>query len=569
MIGGMADNDVRSDVLVLLAALLIFVPLFQRLRIGTVLGYLVAGAVVGPAALGLVDDVERARHLGEVGVAFLLFAVGLELKLERLRLFGARVFVLAAAQVVVTTGVFAAIAAALGFPLTVAFLIGGALSFSSTAVVLQLLGERAALTGRLGRTALAVLLVQDIMVGPMLVFVSVAAAGAEGLGPALAEAALKSVVVIAVLVIFDRTALRPLFRLAAGARAPEVFTGAALLLVLGVGWATEAAGLSMALGAFLAGMMVADTEFRHQVAADIQPFRGIFLGLFFMTVGMALDLGLAVSRPGTIALLVVAIVVVKALLLFGLAVAFGRRMGEALALGGLLAQGSEFAFVILTLAAAQAVLDNTAVQLLTVAVGLSMAVTAAGTPVVRNWAQSRYGRQVPSLGKLEEEGNDLRGHVVIAGFGQVGMGIARHLTELEIPIAVLDRSAPRVASSRARDLPVFYGNATRADVLEAAQADRADALVIAVSDGDTTERITGMARRRFPHLHIVARVPDDEWVDRIRTAGANAVVLDGLLTAYEMAERVVLLFDPDAIGEAPPAAGGAGAQAPPSEPPLP
>ena len=386
----------------------------------------------------------------------------------------------------------------------------------------------------------------------------VAGGGAETLGPALGEAALKSLAVIVCLAVFARTLLRSFFRLAAGAGAPEVFTGAALLLVLGVGFATEAAGLSMALGAFLAGMMVADTEYRHQVAIDIAPFRGLFLGLFFMTVGMTLDLALAVSRPGTILLLAAVIMVVKTAVVSGLALAFGRRPLEALALGGLLGQGSEFTFVILALAAGYGLLDSTFTPLLNVAVGLSMVLTVIGAAIVRPWAKRRGAGKPRVLGDLAQEGGELRGHVVIAGFGQVGMGLARHLAGLKIPIVVLDLSPRRVGASRARRLPVFFGDAARSDVLGAAHAERADALVVAVSDGQTTERITGMARRKFPHLHIVARVPDDEWVDRIRRAGANAVVLDGLLTAQEMAERIVVLFDPDAIADAFAAAEGQG-----------
>ncbi len=546
----MHETGYLGDILVLLAALLVFVPLFQKLRVGTVLGYLVGGAIVGPAVLGLVDHVGVAVHLGEFGVAFLLFAVGLELKLERLRLFGARVFIMGAIQVVVTTAVFTAIAAAFGLSLTVAVLIGGALSLSSTAIVFQLLGERTVMAGQFGRTALAILLVQDIMVGPLLVFVSVAGAGAETLGPALLEAAAKSAVLIGLLILFARTLLRSFFRLAAGAGAPEVFTGAALLLVLGVGWATEAAGLSMALGAFLAGMMVADTEYRHQVAIDIAPFRGLFLGLFFMTIGMTLDLALAASKPGTILAVVAVIIVVKALVVTGLAMAFGRRRWDALALGGLLGQGSEFTFVVLVLAVGYGLLESSIAPLLTVAVGLSMVVTVVGAAIVRPWAQRRAGGKPRILGNLAVEGGELRGHVVIAGFGQVGMGLARHLAGLKIPIVVLDLNPRRVGASRSRRLPVFYGDAARSDVLSAAHAERADALVVAVSDGQTTERITAMARRKFPHLHIVARVPDDEWVGRIRRAGANAVVRDGLLTAQEMAERIVVLFDPDAIADA-------------------
>lgn len=538
----MHEADFRTDVLVLLVALLVFVPLFQRLRVGSVLGYLAAGVIVGPQVLGLVAHLDTAKHLGEVGVAFLLFAVGLELKFGRLRLFGVQTFALALAQVAVTSAAFTAIGVAAGLHVTVAFLIGGALSFSSTAVVIQLLGGGTSMTGPIGRRALAILLVQDIMVGPMLVFVSVAAGGHTGLAWALGEAALKSAGVILLIYLFERTALRPLFRLAAGAGAPEVFMGATLLLVLGVGWATEAAGLSMALGAFLAGMMVADTDFRHQIAADIQPFRGLFLGLFFITVGMTLDLHVAAAQPGTVLLLTAGLIAVKALLIAILAMVFGSTRLRALALGGLLSQGSEFAFVIFALAAAQALLPDDLMQLLTVAVGLSMALSAAGVAVVRPWARRRFDTGPSRLGKLDQEGESFSGHVVISGFGQVGMALARHLTTLEMRTVVLDLNPRRVSAGRARRLRVFYGNADRRDVLESAHVERAGALVVAVPDGETAERITAVAHNAFPKLHIIVRAPDKSWVDRLRAAGAEAVVPESLTTAMDLAERVALHF---------------------------
>ncbi len=529
-----------TEILILLAALLLFVPLAQRLRVGSVLAYLAAGVVVGPHVLGLITDVGPARGVGEFGVVFLLFAIGLELKVERLRLFRARSFVLAAAQVVVTTLVITLISQALGLDPVAAFLVGAALSFSSTAVALQVLGERVAMTRPLGRAAVAILLVQDVLVGPMLVFVAVAAKGDGGLGLALAEAAFKSLAVIALLVLGARMLLRPLFRIAAGTGQPEVFTGATLLLVLGVGFATEQAGLSMALGAFLAGTMLADTEFRHQVAADIQPFRGLFLGLFFMAVGMSLDLEAAVANAAFVGGAVVGLLAVKAAVLAALALLIGVPWKRSLALAGLLSQGSEFAFVLLGFAAVHGLLDSTITQLLTVTVGLSMVVTAAGGAVVRQFRRPPSARS--ALGKLDREGGELANHVVVAGFGQVGMAVTRHLAGQHIPIVVLDLSPRRVAASRARSLPVFYGNATQPDVLRAAQMDRAQALVVAVPDPAIAEEITAVARLTWPNVKIFARVPDAEWVRPLQKAGANAVALDGLTTALELAERVVLVY---------------------------
>ncbi len=539
----MPEHPQLNDVLILLIALLVFVPLSQRLNIGTVLGYLAAGVVIGPSVLQFISNVDAARKVGEFGVVFLLFAIGLELKFERFRLFGPKVFALALAQVVATTVVLALIARLAGLDTVVAVLVGAALALSSTAVVLQLMGERIQMASAFGRTVLAVLLVQDVFVGPLLVFVSVAARGPAGLLPALGLAFVKSVVVIALILLLERTLLRPLLRIAASS-APEVFTGVTLLLVLGTGWLTEEAGLSMALGAFLAGMMVADTEFRHQVAADIQPFRGLFLGLFFIAVGMTLDLRVAVDHAGTVILLVVILMAVKSLVLVLLGLLFGLPRARALALGGLLAQGSEFAFIVLVLAVGHGLLSGADAQILTVAVGASMAVTAAGFAVVRQLVQARAEAPRSALGRLDQEGDELRGHVVVAGFGQVGKAVARHLAGLKVPILVLDLKPQQVTASRSRGLPVFYGNAALAEVQRAAHLDRAEALVVAVPEAEDAEQITSVARATFPGLRIFARVPDASWVQRLRKSGANAVVIDGLTTAIELAERVVLVYEP-------------------------
>ena len=541
----MPEHQYLHDVLVLLVALLVFVPLFQRLRMGSILAYLVAGMVIGPYTLGLVESLEGTRAIAELGIVFLLFAVGLELSFERLRLFGRNVYILAIAQVVVTTLAIAAVARLLSLDTTAALIVGGALSLSSTAVVLQLLRESGQTTAKFGRSAIAVLLVQDLAVAPMLVFINTAATADRSLVGPLGIAVFKFVVVIVLIVMVERIALKPLLRLAAGTGAPEVFTGATLLMVLGTGWITEQAGLSMALGAFLAGMMVAGTEFRHQVHADIQPFRGLLLGLFFMTVGMTLNLAFAIDHAATVALLVVGIIAIKASILAGLAVVLGQPVRRALALGGYLSQGSEFAFVLLTLAAFLGLLGKEEAQLLTIAVGISLAVTPAGAQIYRQFFASKDQSGRSLLGNLAAEEGEIRGHVVVAGFGQVGKAVARHLVGERVPVLILDLNAPLVTASRARGLRVFYGDATRLDVLRAAHLDRAYAFVVAVPDAATAEQVTAVARQGFKEVPIYVRVPDEDWGQHLRIGGADAVVVDGLTTALELAERVMLVYIPD------------------------
>ena len=531
------------DVLILLMALLAVVPLFIRLRLGAVLAYLTIGILIGPTGLGLITSDDSTQALAELGVVFLLFSIGLEINIERLRQFGRRTYGIALLQMPVTTALLALIAYAFGLSAPGALLIGGALSISSTAIVLQLLAERGQTAGQVGRTAIAIALVQDLSVAPMIVLVTAYGAPDQSLATALGLALVRFAIFLLVVVAGERLALRPLLRLAANAQAPEVFTAAALLLVLGIGWLSDAVGLSMALGAFIAGLLVADTEFRHQVAADIEPVRGLLLGLFFVSVGMSLDLGFAAAHLATIAVLVFVLMGVKAVALFAIAIALRVPRRRAMALAGLLAQGSEFAFVLLALGGERNLIAADTTQLGTVAIGLSMMLMPIGALVV-----DRLAARMPApsaLDDLEEESDEIHGHVVIAGFGQVGMAVARFLVGEKIPLLVLDLSPKRVTLSRTRGLPVFYGNAARREVLRAARLDRAQVLVVAVPEAATAEKITAIARQSFRHLRIFVRAPDESWAPRLRAVGADAVVLDSLTTALDLAERVMIVHVPE------------------------
>lgn len=533
-----------TDILLLLAALLVVVPIAERLRLGTVIAYLGVGVAMGPHGFGLIGDNEDMRSLGELGVVFLLFSVGLEITVERLRLFGRNVYKLAIAQIIATTLVLA-VAADLFSPLGLggALIIGAALSLSSTAVVLQFLRERGQLASPLGRIALAVVLIQDLAV-PVMLLMLTAAAG-ERFWPSLLTSTAMFIAFLFGVIVVERTVLRPLLRMAAAAAAPEVFAAATLLLVLGVGWLAEALGLTMTLGAFIAGMLVADTEFRHQVAADIQPFRGMLLGLFFATVGFGIDLDLASRRWDVVLTLTIGLMAAKVAVMYALGILFRLPWRRALAVAALLSQGSEFAFVLLALGAGYGLLDADTSRLLTVATGISMAITPLGALIVERIVPGADpGRREPTYGSLEKQLGTVRGHVVIAGFGQVGMAVARHLAGLHVPCIILDMTPKRVAHSRSRGLPVYYGDATRIDVLRAARLDHAAALVVSVPDAATAERITAVASRAFPALPVFARGPDESWIDRLRGAGADAVVLDSLTTAYDFAERVMLVYDP-------------------------
>jgi len=532
-----------TQVLILLTVFIAFAVLFARLGLGTILGFLVGGALVGPHGLGIVEDPQAVETLAELGVVFLLFNLGLELKLDRLRLFEARLYLLAVTQLAITGAVFSLIAWATGLAPSAAAVVGGGLALSSTAVVLQVLSDLGRTLTQLGRIAIAVLLVQDLAVGPLLVFAKVAGEGSGSLALALGVVLGKAAIVVVVVVVIARFVLRPALRAVASVHLPEVFAAATLLVVLGAAWVTEAAGLSTALGAFLAGLMVADTEFRHQVAADVAPFRGLLLGVFFITVGMQIDVQVALRYGALVPALALGILVVKALLLWGLAVLLGIRSKLALQVGGLLAQGSEFTFVLLGLAAASGLLAPAIVSLLTIAVALSMTAAPLAAALGRRAFDRLEGQAQSSADDLDQETTELHDHVVVFGFGQVGMAVTRHLLGLGIPVLVLDYDPRRVRESRARRLPVFFGNATRSEVLRAAHVGQARLAVVAVPDPEVALRIIELLRRLHPRVGILARAPDRDQGARLLAAGASAVALDGLTTALELAERVVLLYE--------------------------
>ena len=534
-----------SQTIIVLLAFIAFAAVFARLQLGTVLGFLIGGAAIGPSGLGVIRDLDLVHVLAELGVVFLLFNLGLELKLERLRLFGMRVYGLALAQLLVTAAVIAVVGGLAGLRAEAALIVGGALALSSTAVVLQVLRDLGRTLTQLGRVAIAILLVQDVAVGPLLVLVEALGQAGGALAPGILMAMAKAVAVVLVVAFTARFLIRPVLQFVAGVAADEVFTATALLIVLASSFATEQAGLSLELGAFVAGLMLADTEYRHQIAADIGPIRGLLLGFFFMTVGMAVDLSVAAEHLGAIVLGAAGLIVMKGLLLTALARAFGFGDRLSVELGAALAQGSEFAFVLLALAAATGLIPGPAAQILAAAVALSMAVTPVAASLGGRLLNQIEGPATASLSDLDAQTGAVRNHVVVIGFGQVGMAVTRHLVGLGIPVLALDYDAKRVRDSQAHGLPVYFGNAARADVLRAAHVGQARLVIVALPSATGGERVVGLIRQLYPHLRILARVPDKDGAERLRAAGANAVVVDGLTTARDLAERAVLLYEPE------------------------
>lgn len=522
-----------TDALILLAAAVVAVPVAQRLHLGSVLGFLVAGAMVGPWGLGLITSSEEIRHLAEFGVVFLLFLIGIELKPARLWLMRRLVFGLGSAQVAVTGAVLGVLAWSWGVGVAASVLVGLGLALSSTAFVVQILAERNELLSQHGRPAFAVLLLQDLAVVPLLALVPLLAAGRAPISLDLGIALAETAAIVGVVLIAGRYLLRPLLAVVAGSRNAETFTALALLLVLGTAQAMAAAGLSMAMGAFIAGLLIADSEYRHQVMADILPFRGLLLGLFFMSVGMSIDFGHLRAEWMTVAGWLAMLIAAKVVLLWPMVRLTGLGARPAFAVALLLGQAGEFGFVLFSIAHQQGLFDAALFQRMIAVVALSMAVTPLLALVAHRQIQA--ARDVAPGDSVQTGDTVAVAPVVITGFGRVGQRIARLLAEAQVPYLAIERDAERVARGRLEGLQVFFGDAARGDVLRAAGIGQARLVLIAFDDAAATERAVAAVRRQAPAVPVVARAHDRHECERLLRIGATHAISETLESSLQLA----------------------------------
>jgi len=521
-----------------LGAAVVAVPLFRRLGLGAVLGYLAAGVAIGPWGLGLISDVEQILHFGELGVVLLLFVIGLELQPRRLWALRHAVFGLGGSQVAVSAALLALAGYALGLPAPAAAVTGLALSLSSTAFALQTLAERGELTTRYGRAAFGTLLFQDLAVIPVLALLPLVAAYAGGAGaaaevPSVVDV-LRVVGVVAAVILGGHYLLRHVLRVVAAAGTQEVFTALALLTVIGTALVMHEVGLSMALGAFLAGVLLADSEYRHALEADIEPFKGLLLGLFFMAVGMSVDVGLLAERPGLVLSLAAGLVAVKLGLIYALGRLHGLPASAALGLGLVISQGGEFAFVILGAAAREGLVEDALVDFLILAVTLSM----ASTPLMlalRDRLRARRRPSAPAYDRMPDE----EAPVVIAGFGRFGQIIARILRAKKIPFTALEVNPEQVDFVRRLGNTIYYGDASRLELLRAANADKARVFVLAIDDVDASLATAQLVRRHFPHLTICARARNRKHAYRLMDLGIHIVRRETFLSSLDLAREVL------------------------------
>lgn len=531
-----------TDALIYLVAAVICVPIAQRLKLGAVLGYLIAGAIIGPWGLVLVSDVESIMHFSEFGVVLMLFVIGLELEPKRLIEMRKSVFGGGTLQVGLTGTALALAAGAAGMGWKSALVVGLTLALSSTAIAIATMNERNFLPTPTGQSSFSVLLFQDIAAIPLLAIVPLlgvvaATGGGSGAHEPGWMAAAKAFAAIAAVIVIGLYLTRPLLRLVAGTHLREVFTAFALLLVIGIAQIMSFVGLSMGLGAFLAGVLLASSEYRHALETDIEPFKGLLLGLFFISVGMAIDFGLLLNQPGLLAILLLGFLALKLATLWLAACVIGVTSRQRWLFAILLSQGGEFGFVVFAAARTSGMLSQEWTALLNMVVALSMATTPL-LLMLHDWWIARVecaGGKDNEADRIDEK----EARIIIAGFGRFGQIIGRLLFANGINAVVLDHDPDQIEQLRKFGYKVFYGDAARVDLLHAAGADQADLLVNAIDDIEDSLLLTDIVRQNFPRLKIIARARNVMHYVELRSRGVDVIERETFEAALKAGRHVL------------------------------
>ena len=509
-----------SQPIVLLSAAVVAVPLFKKFKLSAVLGYLAAGMIVGPAVLGFFDSGEDMMHVAELGVVLLLFVIGLELKPSRLWTMRNDIFGLGSAQILTAAAGIMALAIAADYSFGAALVAGMGLALSSTALVMQILDERAEMQTEHGRKVFAILLMEDLAIVPMLGIVALFSSGPEATAAELLTTGLSMVAAVVAVILAGRYLLNPFFALLASTGAREIMTAAALLVVVGAATVMIAVGLSMAMGAFLAGVLLAESNFRHQLEADIEPFRGILLGLFFMTVGMTVDLDVVFSNFGMLVMATLAVMIIKTVTLYATLRATRASHAVSLRSSLLLAQGGEFGFVLFSAALSGGLLSAERASFLIALVTLSMALTPFLVMIA-----DRFARDA-GPGAIEEDFSDAQGSILMIGFGRFGQVVSQPLLAAGLDVTIIEKSVDRIRDARSFGFKVYYGDGTRLDVLRAAGASRARLICVCVDEETAADRVTEIVRAEFPYSLLGVRAFDR----------GHALKLEALNTDFEIRE---------------------------------
>jgi CPA2 family monovalent cation:H+ antiporter-2 len=538
-------HDALETVLLMLASAVAVVVVCRMLRLPALIGYLVVGLLIGPHALGWVPDTAETHYLGEFGVVFLMFSIGLEFSLPKLLTMRRVVFGLGAAQVAASTLVVVAVAAALGLGWRSGLALGGALAMSSTAILAKMLADRLELGTQHGRTIIGVLLFQDLAVVPLLILIPALGSSAEQLAVSLGAAALKAAVLLAVILFIGQRVLRPWFHVVASRRSPELFMLNVLLFTLGLAWLTRQLDLSLALGAFLAGMLISETEYRHQVELDIRPFQDVLLGLFFVTIGMQLDLAAVARSWYWVALVVAVVVVAKSALIAGLARVFGADPGTAIRSALALGIAGEFGLVLVSEAGRGSLLTPGVQQVALAALIVSMLVgpfiIERSERLARGLSGADWLYRAVALQNIASQTLGAEGHVILCGYGRTGQNLARFLEQEGIRTIALDLDPRRVKEAAAAGESVVFGDAARKEVLTAAGLMRAKGAVVTYADTNSALKILHHVHELRPDLPVVVRTVDDTDIERLREAGAAEVVAEVMEGSMMLASHALLL----------------------------
>ncbi len=520
-------GPVIGPAVVLMGAAVIAVPLFRRLGLGSVLGYFAAGALVGPSLLGLFTDPETILHFAELGVVMFLFVIGLELRPQKLWTMRGQIFGLGLAQVSLAVALLTAAGMLLfGLPLVTAFVAGAGFVLSSTAVIMSTLQDRGEIASAEGQKAVSILLFEDLLIVPLLAIVAVLAPGGEAEGGAMAV--LLPLAGLAALLVVGRWLLDPFFGLLARARSREVLTAGALLVVLGAALLMETVGLSMAMGAFLAGVMLSGSSYRHQIETDIEPFRGLLMGLFFLAVGMSLDLRVVAAEWPLLFAMLAAYVVVKAIAIYTVARVFGSSNIAALKRTAMFAQGGEFAFVLYSAAASGGVIDARENAIFGSVVILSMAFT----PLILI-AADRLLRRDASMEGVERAHN-LQGQALVIGFGRFGQIALQMLLARGAPASIIDTDPDRIREAERWGFKVYFGDGSRLDVLHHSGAEDAEVIMVCVDDPKVATRIVELVRHEFPQAKLLVRAYDRSHAVELIHAGVDYQIRETVESAYLM-----------------------------------
>ncbi len=525
------------DLIILLFAAVVVVPLSQWVRLGAVPGFLIAGGLVGPSGLGLITNAEEVAHFAEIGVVLLLFVIGIELKPKLLWQIRRLVFGLGSAQVMVT-GILLIMVSHLLFDISLraSILIGLALALSSTAFVLQLLTESKSLTSVYGRSAFAILLLQDLAVVPLLALVPLLAMPELSIGADIGLAALESLLLLGGVVAIGHYLLHPLLHRIALSRSSEIFTATAVLIVIGTALLTEHMGLSMAMGAFMAGLLLSGSSYKHQIMAEIHPFRGLLLGLFFMSMGMSLNLGLLLETPLLSLGLVSLLIVIKIAALYPVGLFYGLKRNQSGAASLVLAQSGEFALVLFSLALQAGLLEQGVFEQLLLVVLLSM----LATPLLAHWAQQMVKKPpCPTCEPEVEVEPPVAAPVILVGFGRVGHRIGDVLKMAGYPYVALESSAAVVERERGKGYPVYFGDAHNPELLKGAGIEEAITVIVTINDPKATEELVGYLNHAYPKVKLYARGHNLEQCITLRKMGASDAVSENIEASLELAKMTL------------------------------